>query len=252
MAQHSVTANQYGTEYKIAPRLTRRGFLTGMACSGPAVTALIGQSRPAFSKTGGLGGISGTRTMPGIQAFRMFELVMVSNRIGTHVIDAGLDGRHFFARIVIDIEVTILGFTAYRYKAEKQEIWKDRILQSVSAETDDDGDQEYCRVRNLNGKLQVDGSQFRGDLPETAVTSSYYAPEFLERAPWISTKSGKVLDIEKIRLDDDRLELRGDIDGRISYRNDNWSESYIDAKGRRIFYELRDAQGDISALWRDA
>ena len=188
----------------------------------------------------------------GERARRVFSVWRDGSDIGRHSLEARLTGRGFEIEIEIDIAVTLLGFTAYRYELSNREVWAGRRILSVDSRGNDDGERTRCRIARAGGGLEIDGSGHSGAAPLDAVTTSYYAPAFLERRPWISTQSGRPLTVSIDARGDGQWTVSGDLEKVITYRDGEWSASAFTTEGERITYQTMEATGAIAPLWRQA
>jgi hypothetical protein len=212
--------------------MQRRTVLTGAAALAamPALTGL-----PALAS--------------GDTASREFRIWRGKTDIGRHRLAARLTEEGFDITIDIDIAVKFLGITAYRYTMDNREVWRDGRILRVDSRVDDDGSPSFARIVQGETALEVDGSAFSGTAPLESVTSSYFAPEFIERRPWISTQSGRLLSIETQAKGDTTWRVKGDLETYLAYSGGDWTGSEFDAKGETARYETIAASGSIADLW---
>ena len=100
---------------------------------------------------------------------RVYTIIRAGDEIGEQRMRARKTAEELRIDISIDIAVKILGFTAYRYAHRSVETWRGGALWSIEATTDDDGEDEFCRIQRqgapATGALKVDGSAYSGDAP---------------------------------------------------------------------------------------
>ena len=189
-------------------------------------------------------------------ARREFRILRGGSDIGRHVLEASLSEGRFEMSIDVDIRVTLLGITAYRYTLANREVWSGGQIVSIDSQTNDDGDKAHARIRRAGDGLEVDGSGYSGPAPGDAVTTSYYARPFIDRRPWLSTQSGRPLDISVAPAPQERLDawkVKGDLETRLIYdERAEWVGCVFDANGTEARYEVIDEQGRITALWKQA
>lgn len=210
--------------------LTRRGVLAGAGAL--AVSPALGNG--------------------GQTAHRVFSVWRKGSDIGRHRLDARLTDQGFEIEIEIDIAVKLLGFTAYSYRLSNREVWRGRRIVSVDSQCNDDGEKARCIITRASEALEVDGSGYSGSEPLSAVTTSYFAPAFLDRRPWISTQSGKPLDVSIEKTGEGKWTVSGDLDTVLRYRDGEWTGSIFTTKGERISYQTLESSGAIAPLWRQA
>jgi hypothetical protein len=211
--------------------MNRRELLAGMAALGLAGTAV-----PALADGGA----------------RAFRILRGGSDIGRHVLTARQVPEGVEIAIDIDIRVAILGITAYRYELTNREVWSGGRIVSVRTEVNDDGEKAFARIARAGEGLEIDGSSYSGPAPADAVTTSYYTRAFIQRRPWVSTQSGKPLEvaIDSSGGATPRYAVRGDLETNLIYdAAGEWIGCEFDASGEPGVYELTDASGGIAALW---
>jgi len=125
-------------------------------------------------------------------ATRRFKITRAGSDIGTHQTTVTREGDSVRAETVIEIAVTFLGITAYRYELAYSEVYRGGLLQSLNGTANDDGDPGYVKVIRNGDNLQVDGSAYSGAVSGSCVPTSYWRMPALGATPWISTQSGEL------------------------------------------------------------
>lgn len=214
--------------------MNRRSLMTGaaaVALTTPFVT-------PAFAVE---------------RAQRTFRIFRSGKDIGTHKLSATLDNNGFQIEIRIDIAVKFLGITAYNYNLINREQWKDGELVDLNSRVNDDGTDDFSRVMQKDGKLSISGSRFTGEVDLEAVSTSYYQKAFIERRPWISTQSGRPLDVTVTKVSDGRYAVAGDLETTLLYDGrGEFVGTEFDAGGELGTYEVESETGAIAELWAAA
>lgn len=186
------------------------------------------------------------------RAFRKFRILRSGDDIGSHSLSATMDDNGFRIEIKIDIRVKILGITAYRYALLNSEQWEDGQIVAVNSRVNDDGDDAFCKITRQDGGLVVSGSTYSGPIDDDAVTTSYYHMDFLNRRPWISTQSGKPLEID-VAAAAAGWNVTGELETTLLYDDrGEWMGSEFDAGGEPARYELVSETGLIAPLWSAA
>lgn len=186
---------------------------------------------------------------------RRFTIWRDGSNIGEHTMSAVQRGGNFEIAIDIKIAVKVLAITAYRYELSNREVWSGGKLQSVKSRVNDDGDKEFANVAAAGGGLQIEGSGYSGKASGDAVTTSYFATPFLKRGPWISTQSGKPLNVRVAPVGGRGgwHQVSGELTTRLGYNGaGEWVGCEFDAGGELATYELKGGVGRIAALWADA
>lgn len=210
--------------------MDRRSVLAGLAAIGLAAPAIAAPS-----------------------AQRTFRILRDGDEIGRHTMIAVLGTDAFTIDIEIDISVKVLGITAYRYYLANRERWRAGRIETISSTTNDDGTEESASVRRSGGMLRIEGTRHSGTVPLDAVTTSYFAPAFLDRRPWISTQSGDPLDVSVTQAPAGWWQVSGDLTTRLGYdRRGEWIGCEFDAGGETARYEVIGETGRIAELWSQA
>jgi hypothetical protein len=224
--------------------LSRREAVIGAAALMLAGTA------PAFASTG----------------TRRLDLFRDGNRIGDKAVTVARDGNRVEVQTRITIEVKILGITAYRYGLSARESWVGGQLQTLRAETNDNGTAHFARAERRGGVLRVEGSEFTGEVGGLPATTSYWSPAFLERPVWISTQDGRLLNVratnrgpmdfptESGTVPATRWEISGDLTGLMLYfdASGEWLGTEFPARGATARFITTARGPDLTPLWVNA
>ncbi|MEM6489954.1 MAG: DUF6134 family protein [Pseudomonadota bacterium] len=186
-------------------------------------------------------------------ASRVFRILRGGKDIGRHMLTARRTADTLEITIEIAIRVRFLGITAYRYEMTNREVWQDGALLTLDSETNDDGTDDRLTIRREGDALAVDGLRYSGRQPLQAVTTTYYAPAFLERRPWLSSQSGEPLQVSSAPIagEPGAVQLSGEIDSVLIYDDrGEWVGCRFDASGELATYEVIEETGAIAAMWR--
>ncbi|MEM7498185.1 MAG: DUF6134 family protein [Pseudomonadota bacterium] len=190
----------------------------------------------------------------GARARRVLRILRDGSDIGMHSLTATHGPDRFEMRIEIDIRVRLLGITAYRYTHENTEVWEGGALAALMTRTNDDGDEYYANLKRAGDVLEIDGSGYSGTAPLNAAPTSYYARPFIDRRPWISTQSGKPLEIDIATAGASQtFDVTGELTTTLGYNAaGEWVECRFDAGGEPGAYEVVENDGAITPLWQGA
>lgn len=220
--------------------LTRRAALGGLA-AGALLTPSLG-----------LGAASGARR---------FRIIRDGDDIGRHDVTLTRSGDTVTAEIDISIKIKVLGITAYRYTMKNRETYTGGKLITVDSKVNDDGDAHFCTVRRSGDALKVEGSEYTGDAPGDAATTSYWSTDFLTRRTWISTQTGRPLKIAanaagagsapgpKGRIETRRFDVTGDFEVTLHYVGNEWVSCAFDAGGELAEYKPDGVGSAFGPVW---
>lgn len=199
-------------------------------------------------------------------ASRLFHVYRGDSRIGSQSLSVARDGADLHVSVAVDIDVRILGFSAYSYRLRSDETWRRGQLMQLASRTDDNGTRDHVTARRQGDTLRIDGSRFAGTLRGNPATTTYWTPDFLRRDVWISTQGGQPLSIrvqkggpatvaaEGTRIPATRWLVRGDI-GALDLFYDargEWIGNEFEAKGERARIVVARRGGALTDLWSAA
>ncbi len=155
---------------------TRRKFIAGLT-SATAVAGFIGS--PALAAT----------------STRRFSAVLGRKQVGETSVMLTRTGGRIIAEVEARLDISILGIINFNYHLSSREVWQNGVLQELRSTTDNDGTAEYANADRVDGGLQIDGTGFQGIVAGNPATTSYFTADFMGRPTWISTQTGKPLDL---------------------------------------------------------
>lgn len=175
---------------------------------------------------------------------------------GRHTVRFARDGQRLTVDIEIAFDVKLAIIPLYRYRHRNREVWEDGRLVRLSTETDDNGTAYSVEAEARDGKLLVDGSGGRLELPGDTLPTSYWSETIGSSGVWLDTQKGTLVrssvtkePVEVIELPQGRVEalpykLEGDITCRLWYRDGCWVKlRFPAADGSLIDYRLEPADG---------
>jgi hypothetical protein len=142
-----------------------------------------------------------------------FEVLLDQDAIGEHVFEVRTDGdrEEVSSRASFDINFWI--FTAYRYRHESREIWRDGCLRTIQAQTDDNGKDYLVRGRESNEALALEVNGESTALPGCVMTFAYWDRDFLTQDRLLNPQTGELVPVrvaaqgqERVRLGDREVE----------------------------------------------
>jgi hypothetical protein len=169
--------------------MTRRNSLAAL------LVALLATTSTAFASTAP-------------QTLR-FKVYLDESPIGEHSFEltAGGTEKRVVSRARFDVNLLI--FTAYRYRHESQEQWRDGCLERIQSTTDDNGKDFRVQGQRIADalKLEVNGKPER--LPNCTSTFAYWEPDFLKRPRLLNPQTGELVDVRLEPQGRERRAFRG-------------------------------------------
>lgn len=181
-----------------------------------------------------------------------FDVLRKGKPFGKHIVSFDVqDDGAFTATTDVDLKVKIGPFTAFQYRLDSTETWRDGFLTGLSGKTNDDGDKAFVSAVLANGDLTIDGSAFKGSIPAGIIPSSHWNMDQIRSTEMLSTESGEVLAMQIIpkgretlqiggqQIEASRFLLDSDIDIDLWYDDaGRWLKLTFDARGQTIEYRL--------------
>ena len=167
--------------------------------------------------------------------------------------------------VLVDVEITpkILGLRFMKYTLKNREVWKNKKLISIDANSSWFGKRYYVKGQREEGGFKIEGSAFSGVIKDTFATTSYFTPEFLKRKIWVSTQDGTPLEIKTRKLKNKKVsfndknysvtewEISGDLELTLQYdEQNNWVGSSFTVGNYPARFTLNDRKNNIHKLWK--
>jgi hypothetical protein len=160
------------------------------------------------------------------------------------------------------ISVTLLGINIFTYSLLNEEIWENKILQSLQSRVLIGKKEEFCRGFRTKNGFMIEGSSYKGLLEGNPATTSYFTTDFLKRKIWISTQNGKPLNIKSTNLGEKKIitpvekiiatewAITGDLNIYLYYdTNGQWVGSKFKAGGSNAQFNIHKSIGNLNSIW---
>jgi len=139
-------------------------------------------------------------TYPGIpeNGVLAFKVRRNDSDFGYHIIEftTRSDGK-LEIKVKIRFQVKVGPFTVFRYEHDNVEVWDDAGVYSIDAETNDNGEEEYLKVRRVDGEtMRIDGTLNQDpNAPLSLLPSTYWNIDTVAQSQLLSTENGKILEV---------------------------------------------------------
>jgi len=111
--------------------------------------------------------------------------------IGTHRFTLRANGPERELSSEAQFEFKFLGLTAYRYKHQATETWRDNCLAKFTARTNDDGKQEAVDAARDGERFIVTASGAKETLPGCVMSFAYWNPQMLRQSRLLNAQTGQ-------------------------------------------------------------
>ncbi len=169
--------------------------------------------------------------------------------------------------VLVDVEITpkFLGLKFMKYTLTNREVWKNKKLISIDANSSWFGKRYYVKGQREEGGFKIEGSAFSGVIKDTFATTSYFTPEFLKRKIWVSTQDGTPLEIKTRKLKNKKVsfndknfsvtewEISGDLELTLQYdEQQNWVGSGFTVGKYPASFILNNRESNIHKIWKSS
>ena len=138
-----------------------------------------------------------------------FDIFRDNKLIGKHVFAFKKSNDQLEVESEIKFEIKKLGIVLYKYHVKGTEYFKDGKLIKFSSKTNQNGKEKYVNLK-LEGKdLVIDGSSFKGKVPEDYLLGTWWNHSIVNAKAQISAVSGRVIEQKVTFLGKETLNING-------------------------------------------
>jgi hypothetical protein len=172
--------------------------------------------------------------------------------IGTHRLTFSRSGEDLMVEVENKMKVKILFVTAFRYEAERRELWRDGKMVSYRSQTDDDGTPFAASAELKGDKLVIEGSEDSVEAPLGVFPTNPWNRQIVEQSLLMDTKTGELLKVKIDAAGEDTIEVRGasvkarkyvitgDLERELWFAEDGtWLQMRFDSDGSAVTFTLR-------------
>lgn len=193
-----------------------------------------------------LGGcFTATTTQAGVaQQSWVFDVFLDDRPIGMHQFSITEQARGFTLTSEAAFDVSFLMIPVYRYRHRSEERWIDGCLTSLTAQTDDDGEQLSVSLQKEAQQNRLKTAQGEQTLQGCLRSFAYWDLQLLKSPSLLNAQNGELISVDLVLLGTDQLQIADrNIDSR-QYRL-----AGKDAEGHSIDIQLwYSSQGEWLAL----
>jgi len=123
-----------------------------------------------------------------------FDIFRNNKHVGKHIFSfQKKDNDQLEVESEINFEIKKLGVVLYRYNVKGIEYFKDGKLIKFVSKTNQNGKKKYVNIKLKNGKLNIDGSSFKGKVPADYLLGTWWNHEIVKAEAQISAVSGRII-----------------------------------------------------------
>jgi len=181
-----------------------------------------------------------------------FEVLRKGKPFGQHYVDFKPDGNGgFTATNDIDLIAKIGPITAYRYRHDSVETWKDGRLVGLEGSTRKEGKDLEARARLEGDMLSVEGTNYTGTYAPDLIPANHWNISQLTSKGMLSTEGGQLIanEVENLgrdtvtiagqQIEATKFKLKSDLTIFLWYDDQGrWVKLDFEARGQKIEYLL--------------
>lgn len=149
-----------------------------------------------------------------------FQVLLDDNPIGEHRFVVG--GAAETRTVLSDARFTVklMGLTVYRYMHRATEQWRGNCLQSLVANTDDDGTVSRVTAEAAGDALKVVAPEGTATIGGCAMSFAYWNPSIRQQARLLNAQTGRHEAVQVSRVASGTVDARGQPVAAVRWRID--------------------------------
>ncbi len=153
-----------------------------------------------------------------------FRVTLDGKPIGEHRFT--LRGTGYERELVSAASFTVrfFGFTAYRYRHHAVERWQGDCLDTLDAETDDDGKPERVRLRRQGGSATIDTNDGSRVVEGCVMSFAYWTPAIRDQTRLLNAQTGVLESVRVQPLGSGTVDVHGRPVAATSFRISGMSQ----------------------------
>lgn len=172
--------------------------------------------------------------------------------VGSHKVSFSQSGEDLMVEVENRITVKILFITAFRFEADRTELWRDGRLVSYRSQSHDDGTDIAVRAEAEGEVFVIEGPDGRIEAPGDIFPTHPWNIAGLEHSLLMDTKTGKPLEVTVTEAGEETIEaggqsvlankflVSGDLERELWYGpDDTWLKMRFDKDGAKITFTLQ-------------
>lgn len=165
--------------------------------------------RARTALAGGILSLAGLSASAAVDQTYRFEVLLNDRPIGEHRFEIDIAGEQKLVSSEAEFQVDFLVFTAYRYRHQSNEIFRDGCLQRLRSTTDDNGTRYAIDGSALGDHFRVDRGEEVEQVEGCIKTFAYWDPSILEQPRLLNPQTGELEPVRVRRAGTEQVEVQG-------------------------------------------
>jgi uncharacterized protein DUF6134 len=138
-----------------------------------------------------------------------YSIVREGSRIGSQVTTFQRNGDSLTVQTTVNIKVTLLGITIYRFDHIANEEWKAGELAHLTSKTNDDGDDRVVDLKLVDGKLKGTYNGMAKEFPAGVIPASLWHPGTVKQTQLLDQVKARYRQITVKDVGIETISIRG-------------------------------------------
>lgn len=139
-----------------------------------------------------------------------FNVTLDGKPFGYHTFKLSTDGQQKTLISDANFKYKILGITAYRYLHKAEEHWKDDCLQTLNANTNDNGEEKQITGQQMDNGFVLTQLKKSPPLASCVMSFAYWNPNILSQTRLLNPQTGDYLDSKIKYTGEENISVRGE------------------------------------------
>jgi len=122
-----------------------------------------------------------------------FDIFRNNKHIGQHIFSFKKDGNLLQVESEINFQIKKLGVVLYKYHVKGIEYFENGKLIKFNSKTNQNGKEKYVNIKLEKDELFVDGSSFKGKVPNDYLLGTWWNHSIVNSKAQISAVSGRII-----------------------------------------------------------
>ena len=146
-----------------------------------------------------------------------FDIYRNNKHIGTHIFTFKKSEGQLAVESEINFEIKKIGIVFYSYHVKGTEIYKAGRLIKFNSKTNQNGKHKYANLKLEDGKYTIDGSSYKGKVPEDYLLGTWWNHSIVKAKAQISAVSGRIIKQKVTFLDKETIKFGYKIYNTLHY-----------------------------------
>ena len=138
-----------------------------------------------------------------------YAIIRDGSRIGSQVITFQRNGDSLMVHTTVNIKVSLLGITIYRFDHVADEEWKAGELARLTSKTNDDGDSRVVDLKLVDGKLKGTYNGQAKEFPTGVIPASLWHPDTVKQTQLLDQVKARYRQIKVQDMGMQKITSRG-------------------------------------------